>query len=94
MLAVAIETPPIFLGALDHLEVLRARSCWIDSSSVGSAAAQDGEGTFDGVGPPQVVHILGRDVVGYQQHVSISAQAGIGEFHDLLEGIGSCLSRT
>src|ERR1700687_5996355 len=75
-LAVAIETTPAFLRALEQFEHHRERGP-VRQTALRSdrAMAHGGEGAFDGVGGPQVFPVLGWEVVESEQRVSILAQA-------------------
>ena len=63
-LVVAIETTPAFLGALKQFEDHRERR-FVGQSSLRSdrAVAHGSEGAFNGIGRPQVLPVLGREVV-------------------------------
>src|ERR1700688_3152480 len=66
-LVVAIETTPAFVRALEQFEDHRERGP-VRQTALRSdrAVAHSGEGAFDGVGGPQVLPVLSREVVERQ----------------------------
>src|SRR4029079_5055873 len=74
-LVVAIETTPSFLRGLEQLEDHRERRPVGQASLRSDRAVANGcEGAFNGIGGPQVLPVLRREVVESQQCISILAQ--------------------
>jgi hypothetical protein len=66
-LVVAIETTPAFVRSLEQFKDHRER-CPVGQASLRSdrAVAHGSEGAFNGIGGPQVLPVLGREVVERQ----------------------------
>ena len=75
-LVVTIEAAPAFLRGLDELEDHRERG-FVGEAALRSdrAVSHRGERAFDRIRPPQVLPVLGGEVVEGEQRIAIFGQA-------------------
>ena len=75
----AVQPAPVALGSLGELEDHRQRGLPRQAAlGLGGAQPDGGEGALDRVRRPDVLPVLGREVIEGEQHLPVLRQAGRG----------------